>query len=184
MKILSLLPLFLLVCLAGACRETSDEAAPAASEPARTVTLPEVEVTNSDFLPGEVEEGSTPAGETPMTIADEEVGRTSTISPAPAGAGAPPAPAPAGGSAPEGARIFAAYECDACHGPAGRGGTPRAASLGIEPLGSATVQAKSDAELIRIILEGNDPQSAAAHREKNLRPEDAALVVQWLRTLD
>lgn len=77
----------------------------------------------------------------------------------------------------------AVYEkrCATCHGKAGEGNANMAKMLKVtlRPLGSKEVQAKSDADLKKIITEGTGKMKGI----KDIQPGDIANVIAYLRTL-
>ena len=72
-------------------------------------------------------------------------------------------------------------KCATCHGPNGEGKEAIAKMMKVEmhPLGSKEVQAKSDADLGKIITEGTGKMKAVA----GLSAADVANVVAFVRTL-
>ncbi len=103
------------------------------------------------------------------------------------GAAAPGSTAPAQSTAPgvpaNGARVYVAKKCDGCHGVNGGGGTAIARKQNIPPLGSPAVKGLSDEELTRILTQGKSSASAAAHKSKNLTPQEIRDLITWIRTL-
>src|SRR5262249_50277565 len=85
----------------------------------------------------------------------------------------------AAGDAAAGKEVFA-KKCTSCHGAAGEGKDAIAKMLKVEmrPLGSKEVQAKSDAELMKDIKDGNGKMKPVALSDKELQD-----VVAYLRTL-
>jgi mono/diheme cytochrome c family protein len=172
--------LILVVLVVAGCqrqREVPEEqTARAAEAPRGPVIMPPVEVTNSDFVrPSDVPQ--------PMSPLPQEEGAPAlpeTVNPA--------APLPDRGrsevalsaspSASEGKRLYEEFGCGTCHGANGDG-----RRMGLRAFSAASVQRKSDAELMRIIIEGGGPQSAGAHKARNLGAEQAHAVVAWIRTL-
>ena len=82
--------------------------------------------------------------------------------------------------APEGKTVFLA-KCQGCHGANGEGKAAVAKMLNatIPPLGSSEVQAKSDAELRKIIANGQGKMKAVT----GLDDKQVADVVAFVRTL-
>jgi len=83
-------------------------------------------------------------------------------------------------SAKEGETVFAA-KCKTCHGADGAGNPAIAKMMNVtlKPLGSAEVQAKSDADLKGVVTGGMGKMKPVA----GLSPADADNVVAFLRTL-
>lgn len=84
-----------------------------------------------------------------------------------------------GGDAAKGKPVFTS-KCATCHGAAGEGKDAIAKMFKVEvrPLGSKEAQARPDAELRKIITEGNGKMKPV-----KLSDEEAADVVAYLRTL-
>ena len=86
-------------------------------------------------------------------------------------------------NAPAGAQDAAALyktKCAACHGADGKGETPIGKSNKIRDLGSAEVQAQSDAELTTVITNGKGKMPAYG---KSLKPDQVKDLVAYVRTL-
>lgn len=81
---------------------------------------------------------------------------------------------------PEGGNLFVA-KCATCHGASGEGKATIAKIYGVtmRPLGSADVQAKSDADLKKIVTTGGGKMKAPA----GLSDKDVSDVVAFVRTL-
>jgi mono/diheme cytochrome c family protein len=94
--------------------------------------------------------------------------------------GAMVAPASAAGVAKDGAAVFAA-KCKNCHGADGAGNPTIAKMMNVtmKPLGSAEVQAKSDADLKTVITAGTGKMKPVA----GVAAGDADNAVAYLRTL-
>jgi cytochrome c6 len=60
---------------------------------------------------------------------------------------------------PDGEALFK-QNCAICHGRDGRGETPTGRAMKVKDLGSAVVQSKSNAELIKIISDGKGQMPA------------------------
>lgn len=90
--------------------------------------------------------------------------------------------AAAGGGAAEGRAIVKA-KCASCHGADGSGKTGMGRKYGLPDWRSDEVQARSDAELDRIIQEGAGEVSATAHESKALSSDDVGNVVAFIRSL-
>jgi mono/diheme cytochrome c family protein len=90
------------------------------------------------------------------------------------------APAFAAGDAATGKETFS-KKCASCHGAAGEGKDSVAKMLKVEMrhLGSKEVQAKSDSDLKKVILEGNGKMKPVA----GIDAKAADDVVAYLRTL-
>jgi mono/diheme cytochrome c family protein len=90
------------------------------------------------------------------------------------------APAFAAGDAAAGKEIYS-KKCASCHGVAGEGKENIAKSLKVElrPLGSKEVQAATDADLKKIVLQGKGKMKAVA----GLDDKAADDIVAYLRTL-
>lgn len=86
----------------------------------------------------------------------------------------------AAGDAEAGATVFA-KKCATCHGKAGEGKAAIAKMMKVElrHLGSKEVQAKSDAELKKEILEGTGKMKPV----KGLKDADVANIIAFVRTL-
>jgi mono/diheme cytochrome c family protein len=82
-------------------------------------------------------------------------------------------------AADSGADVFKA-KCAACHGASGAGDTGMGKSLKLKDLGSADVQAKSDADLTEIISKGKKPMPGYEGKLTNDQIQD---VVKYIRTL-
>jgi mono/diheme cytochrome c family protein len=82
--------------------------------------------------------------------------------------------------APEGKSIFVA-KCQGCHGANGEGKAAIAKMFNVtmHPLGSKDVQSKSDAELKKIITEGNGKMKPVG----GLDDKQVADVIAFVRTL-
>ncbi|MGH9779331.1 MAG: c-type cytochrome [Candidatus Acidiferrales bacterium] len=85
----------------------------------------------------------------------------------------------AAGNAEAGKRLYGT-KCASCHAKDGAGnpGIAKALKVELKHLGSKEVQAKTDAELTKEILEGTGKMKAV-----KLTAEDAANVVAYVRTL-
>lgn len=85
----------------------------------------------------------------------------------------------AAGNAEAGKRLYGT-KCASCHAKDGAGnpGIAKALKVELKHLGSKEVQAKTDAELTKEILEGTGKMKAV-----KLTAEDAANVVAYIRTL-
>ena len=86
-------------------------------------------------------------------------------------------------SVPAGAQDAAALyktKCAACHGADGKGETATGKTNKIRDLGSAEVQAESDADLTTIINTGKGKMPAYG---KSLKPEQVKDLVAYIRTL-
>jgi len=85
----------------------------------------------------------------------------------------------AAGGAAKGKAVFAS-KCAMCHGPGGEGKDAIAKMFKVEmhPLASKEVQAKSDAQLHKDIVEGNGKMKPV-----KLTDEEAANVIAFLRCL-
>jgi mono/diheme cytochrome c family protein len=84
------------------------------------------------------------------------------------------------GDAAAGKEIYS-KKCASCHGTAGEGKDSVAKMLKVEirPLGSKEVQAKSDADLKKVILEGSGKMKAVAGVDAKAADD----VVAFIRTL-
>lgn len=71
-------------------------------------------------------------------------------------------------------------KCAMCHGADGKGDTAMGKKFGLKDLGSAEVQAKSDADLSGIITNGKDKMPKY---DGKLTKEQIADVVKYIRTL-
>ena len=71
-------------------------------------------------------------------------------------------------------------KCGACHGPDGKGATAVGKADGIRDLGSADVQAQSDAALTTIIASGKGKMPAYG---KSLKPDQLTSLVAYVRSL-
>jgi len=89
------------------------------------------------------------------------------------------------------ALIFSAYtfadagadykaKCAACHGASGAGDTMMGKNLKIRDLGSAEVQAQSDADLTAIITKGKGKMPGY---DGKLSADQIGDIVKWIRTL-
>ena len=81
---------------------------------------------------------------------------------------------------PEGKVVFAA-KCQACHGPNGEGKAAIAKMFNVtmRPLGSKEIQAKSDAEIRKTVIEGHSKMKPIT----GLDDKQVADVVAFVRTL-
>src|SRR5438128_1503828 len=86
----------------------------------------------------------------------------------------------AAGDAAAGKELFA-KKCASCHGAGGEGKDAIAKMMKVElkPLASKEVQAKSDADLVKVITTGTGKMKPVA----DLKEKDAQDVVAFLRTL-
>jgi cytochrome c6 len=82
-------------------------------------------------------------------------------------------------AADSGADLFKA-KCASCHGATGGADTAMAKSLHIKDLGSAEVQAKSDADLTNIIAKGQKPMPGY---EGKLSGDQIQDLVKYIRSL-
>lgn len=84
------------------------------------------------------------------------------------------------GGAAEGKDLFA-KRCRACHGPDGKGnpGIAKMLKVTFVPLGSKEIQAKSDAELKKIITEGKGKMKAVT----GLSAAQVSDIIAFVRTL-
>jgi len=142
--------------------------------------------------------GTNPAASTaPMTTTTAAAPRIPAPVPVPTTTTAPPPPPPpvsqttathaietvgtnpaAATSAPPASdATYRAKGCNVCHGASGAGDTPMGKAKNIPDFRSATVQNKSDADLVKII------RDAPQHKAKALTEEQAKSVVAWIRTL-
>ena len=89
-------------------------------------------------------------------------------------------PASAGGDATAGKTVYT-KSCSSCHGPNGEGKDAIAKMFKTEmkPLGSKEVQAKSDAELRKVITDGTGKMKPI----KGLSDKDLDNVIAFVRTL-
>jgi cytochrome c6 len=71
-------------------------------------------------------------------------------------------------------------KCAACHGADGKGETPIGKTNKIRDLGSAEVQAQSDADLTTLIANGKGKMPAYG---KSLKPDQVKDLVAYIRTL-
>ena len=71
-------------------------------------------------------------------------------------------------------------KCQACHGPGGVPSEGMAKSMGIKPLGSADVQAMSDADLTAAINNGKGKMKGFKGTLTDAQISD---LVKWIRTL-
>jgi mono/diheme cytochrome c family protein len=85
----------------------------------------------------------------------------------------------AGGSGSDGAAIFKA-KCAMCHGPDGAGQTTMGKNLKLRNLGSADVQAQTNAQLNKWITDGKGKMPAYKGK---LTPADIDALVGFIRTL-
>ncbi|MFN2238561.1 MAG: cytochrome c [Thermoanaerobaculia bacterium] len=83
--------------------------------------------------------------------------------------------------AEDGAVVFKA-KCAACHGADGKGDTTMGKKQGLRDLGSAEVQAQSDAELTEVIANGNG-KPAHAYSKKGVTADQVKALVAHIRTL-
>jgi mono/diheme cytochrome c family protein len=170
------LSIILVLVAAGCRREVAEERmAQETGSPQSPVMMPPVEVTNSDFVEPEVPQPMSPLP--PVEEAPAMPESTNPAVPLPdrqrAGTGRPIT-----ATASEGKRLYEEYGCATCHGANGDG-----RRMGLRSFADRAVQQKPDAELMRIIIEGGGPQSAGAHKSRNLGAEQAHAVVTWIRTL-
>lgn len=168
---------FALVTMPGCRSEEAAEAETLAAEESQAVTLPPIEVSDTDFV------AAPSAGPNPMPPQpkDEEVPPLPESAKPPVSEAAEPRRAArlaASGPAAEGKRLFDAHGCATCHGVNGDG-----TRMGLRSFSERAVQEKSDAELIRIMIEGGGPQSAGPHKSRNLGAEQAHAIVTWIRAL-
>lgn len=89
--------------------------------------------------------------------------------------------APSAANQQAGFRVWSA-ECASCHGRNGHGKGPAAADLNVPPgnLTSADTQALSDAEIFRIVSEGDRPMPSFAKRLSETERWQAILYVRVL----
>jgi cytochrome c551 len=80
-------------------------------------------------------------------------------------------------SAQSGADLFKS-KCAMCHGPDGKGQTPMGKNMKLRDLGSAPVQAQTDAQLKDIILKGKDKMPP-----QKVTDAQAGDLVKFIRTL-
>ena len=87
---------------------------------------------------------------------------------------------PAAGDAAAGKELFA-KKCATCHGAAGEGKDAIAKMMKVEmkPLGSKEIQAKTDADLVKVMREGSGKMKPVA----DLKDKDTQDIVAFLRTL-
>jgi mono/diheme cytochrome c family protein len=85
----------------------------------------------------------------------------------------------AGGGGSDGAAIYKA-KCAMCHGPDGAGQTTMGKNLKVRSLGSADVQAQTDAQLNKWIADGKGKMPAYKGK---LTPADIDALVAFIRTL-
>ena len=85
----------------------------------------------------------------------------------------------AGGGGPDGAAIYKS-KCAMCHGPDGAGQTTMGKNLKLRNLGSAEVQAQTDAQLNKWIADGKGKMPAYKGK---LTPADIDALVAFIRTL-
>jgi len=71
-------------------------------------------------------------------------------------------------------------KCAACHGASGAGDTMMGKNLKIRDLGSAEVQAQSDADLTAVITKGKGKMPAY---DGKLSADQIGDIVKWIRTL-
>ncbi|MBI4462553.1 MAG: cytochrome c [Acidobacteria bacterium] len=81
----------------------------------------------------------------------------------------------------EAGKALYAKKCASCHGPNGEGNEKIAKMLKVEMrhLGTKEIQAKSDADLSKVITEGTDKKKPV----KGLTDADLANVIAYVRTL-
>src|SRR4051812_45537575 len=70
-------------------------------------------------------------------------------------------------------------KCAMCHGPDGKGETPTGKKMAVRDLGSAEVQKMSDAELVKIISDGE--KKMPAYKSK-LSADEIAALAGFMRT--
>ncbi|MFN2237972.1 MAG: cytochrome c [Thermoanaerobaculia bacterium] len=177
-SIVTLSFIFVALVTAGCQREAPEEGRTQVAEetPVAPVMMPPVEVTNSDFVePPEAPQPSSPMPAGGEASALPEAANPAAPLPDRQRADATPPTSP---SASEGKRLYEEYGCGTCHGANGDG-----RRMGLRSFSERAVQQKPDAELMRIIIEGGGPQSAGAHKSRNLGAEQAHAVVAWIRTL-
>src|SRR5215471_18005229 len=87
---------------------------------------------------------------------------------------------PAAGDVAAGKALFA-KKCATCHGAAGEGKDAIAKMMNVQmrPLGSQEVQAKSDADLAKVIKDGTGKMKPVS----DLKEKDVQDIVAFLRTL-
>lgn len=85
----------------------------------------------------------------------------------------------AGGGGSDGAAIYKA-KCAMCHGPDGAGQTTMGKNMKLRNLGSADVQAQTDAQLNKWIADGKGKMPAYKGK---LTPADIDALVSFIRTL-
>lgn len=176
MKSIVALSIILVVLTTGCQREAPEEQTAEVAETARPpVMMPPVEVTNSDFVESKVPQPMSPLPQEEQAPALPEAVNPAAPLPERRAPAVEPAASP---SASEGKRLYEEYGCGTCHGPNGDG-----RRMGLRSFSEKSVQQKPDAELMRIIIEGGGPQSAGAHKSRNLGAEQAHAVVAWIRTL-
>lgn len=84
--------------------------------------------------------------------------------------------------AEDGAALYKA-KCASCHGPDGAGQTAVGKNLKLRDLGSAEVQAQSDADLTAMIAEGGTAKKATHQfAKKGLTPDQIKALVAQVRT--
>ena len=83
--------------------------------------------------------------------------------------------------AEDGAVVFKA-KCAACHGADGKGDTTMGKKQGLRDLGSAEVQAQSDADLTEVIAAGKG-KPAHAYSKKGVTADQIKALVAHIRTL-
>ena len=90
-----------------------------------------------------------------------------------------PALAMGGGDAAKGKAVYTA-KCATCHGPDGEGKDAIAKMMKVEmkPLGSKPVQARTDADIKKIITEGNGKMKPVV-----MSADDVQNVIAFVRTL-
>jgi mono/diheme cytochrome c family protein len=79
--------------------------------------------------------------------------------------------------AADGAALFKT-KCAPCHGPDGKGQTPVGKNLKVRDLTSAEVQKESDADLIKVIMDGKGKMPSS-----KLNAGDAKTVLTYIRGL-
>jgi mono/diheme cytochrome c family protein len=89
------------------------------------------------------------------------------------------APSAIAGGGPDGAAIYKS-KCAMCHGPDGAGQTTMGKNLKLRNLGSAVVQAQTDAQLNKWIADGKGKMPAY---KAKLTPADIDALVGFIRTL-
>ena len=79
--------------------------------------------------------------------------------------------------AADGATVFKAKGCTACHGADGLKAMP---AMGVKPLNSPDIKAKSDADLKEAIVKGKGKMPPQGSK---LTPDETAAVVAYVRSL-